>query len=350
MARVVLVLFFAVLFSACKMENATVDSKQESRIWPPGTGKLVRFDIEPKADAPVLISSKDVQAQLGSQTMINVGTLSFELGPERQEPLELDQFRVQVFEPGADGRLKLLEESNNQDLADHKLTLENPRFTTPELDFEISQILTPCEKGCVVNIVVDYFNAPAAEKSVLGMSASLKSGSSAESAAVLIALSAGTAEPWPRPDPSTRTAEGGTAPSTPDSIRKREVILGGCAWLTEAEVSAAVGKQMRYHGVVPGSNHCTLKSDSGSGEVFVSVSEDVDIIGMAREMSGETESIQVGDRALWLPNASQLYVESGRMRFSVRTAEMDVPRSDREAAQREAIALASLLMTKAGKK
>lgn len=344
MARVLFALALAVLLSACKFETS-VDSAQKSRIWPPGDGKLVRFNVEPKADGPVLISSKDVQAQLrGGMTVINFAAIAFELSPQRQEPIELDEFIVQVFQPTGDGGLKLLKESEDQDLGDQELTREKPRITTPELNLEMSGVLTPCEQGCVVTIKVDYFVA-VAEKKVLGMRASFKSGSSAESVPVFMRLGTGTAQRWPPAEEPG--AKDKAAPEVSRSPSTRQAILGGCAWLTEAEVSAAVGRPMMYHNVVSGSNHCTLKPESGSGELFLSVAEEVNEIDSAMQMADQFESMLLGDRALWLPKVSQLHVEAGKMRFTVRTAEIDVPRPDREAAQREAVAVARQLMTKA---
>ncbi|HUP47484.1 MAG TPA: hypothetical protein VNA04_01710 [Thermoanaerobaculia bacterium] len=344
---VVLALLLAVVsLPGCKVEFGTGDPAQlESRVLG-GEGKLVRFDLVPGEEQDVLISSKDVHLQKGfGHLQVHFESLVFELKPGIEE-LSLEEFVVAVYRQNEQGTLERVAASREQDVDDVELTSSRRRHVVRQKEIAVGQALEACQSSCVVKVELDYWKTAATGSALAGLvRTSVRTGASAASAPVVVGLSAGTAALF-QSAPETAAAEPPTQRPREERWETEDRLLGGCAWLTEAEASAALGRTMRYRDMVGGSNHCTLEPAGGGEIVFFGVAHDVPIFDEAMKMADEVEMFVLGDRAAWLPRVATLWIEKGQTTFDVRIGEPGQPPADIDAARRKAEAVARMLIGK----
>lgn len=305
-------------------EKSTTDRPFESRIFPPGDGKVVQFDLVAQPDAVIQVSSKDVQAQRdGTDLVVHFLRVDFALSPRSGKPeTELHDVTVRVYKRRPDGGLELLGEADDHSLGDRKLTSSKPRTSVRSVRLKANRVGDQCDQGCVVAV-----------------SAGSKDGFSSESAGVEIQLASGQVN-------LAATNVTDKVDTAPTNRATRQQQVGGCVWLTEAQVSELIGQKMKYHQPIPGSNHCTLVPAIGQAvPVFFSVSDDTGTFYQLTTNPG-AEMLGMGDRSVWLPRAASLYVVEGKKMVSVRIGEEGSPPADKRDARTKAEAIARAILTK----
>ena len=315
------------VLAACDFEPRPVKTAEgHSRIWPPGSGKVVSFAIEADPGAALSISSRDIHAQARKEKLVvNFNGVAFELGQKQLDPVELSDFKVRILK---DDAKTVVAESAARDLDGHHLTLEKPRQVTREFEITLPDALTACESSCVVAITANYFPAEA-KSDFIGRRKRTGAMNAAASLPVSLQLGLGKAARWTPPPPPVETAS---------AQSEKPVITNACSFLTEGEARQLTGKAMKSRGYGT-ATRCVLEAPGGTGITF-NVSIDEPIVDRATKGADAVESLFLGDRAGWMPKTSQLFVEEGQLGFVVTTGGPD--------AQREAQAIAERLLINAG--
>ena len=309
------------LLTACDFEPRPVKTVEgHSRIWPPGSGKVVSFGIEPDPGAAVAISSHDVHAQeRKGKLVLNFLAVAFDLGEKQLQPVALERFTIRVLGPDAK---TVLAQSAARDLDDHYLTPEKPRHITREFEVAMADVLAECDPSCVISISADYFPATA-HANVLGMRKREGNTGTAASTPVSLQLGSGKAARWQ--PPAQEPVQPAAAPAT--------AIASACSLLSQAEATQILGRTMQYAGV-SNAGRCGLDSPSGGGALAFTVAYNEPLIDRAMQGAQNVESLFLGDRSIWLPKESRLLVEDGRMRYTVTTAGPNAQRDAEAIAQR----------------
>jgi hypothetical protein len=281
----------------------------------------VHFDLEPKTNAPILISSSDVQAQRsGDSLVVNFHRLVLTFNPQAKiryaKPTGVS---VQVGSRLVAGRIPSPLVSRLRSAGLFGVDKDQPRREVGPFQVEVPRAGPLCDSGCVLSVVINYDDVrPATTISP----ASTIPGSS-ETSPVSINMVSGAVAKAVDAAPPTATAP------APEPVRL------SCPLLSPADASRAVGQPLRLSGADAGSCTFNLASDSG---LVVKISTDGET-GSFYQLTAATgaEMMDVGDRAVWLPSGT-LHVIDKRRRITVQM-EAANPNRYRHAAEEVARAI-----------
>src|SRR5437867_7688151 len=142
-------------------------STTESRIFPPGQGNVVRFDLQSEENSPIYILSKNVQAQRdGSAVVVNFDEIDFSREAKEQRDIQLRKLIVRAYRVLGEHH-EAIGSSEEKELRDLKLTASHVVAHTESVQLKVPNAATECEDGCLLSIVVDYA-AVTAQKSMFG--------------------------------------------------------------------------------------------------------------------------------------------------------------------------------------
>lgn len=302
----------------CSKEPA---SGKEIRISPPGEGNVVHFDLEPKADAPILISSADVQAQRsGDSLVVNFNRLVMSFNPQAKiryaKPTGVS---VQVGSRLVAGRIPSPLNSRLRSAGLFGVDKDQPRREVGPFQVDVPRAGPLCDSGCVLAVIINYDDV----RPATSISPASTIPGSAQTAPVSINVVSGSVAKAVDTAPPTATAR------VPEPVRL------SCSLISPAEASRAVGQPLRLSGAEAGSCTFNLASDSG---LIVKISTDGET-GSFYQLTAATgaEMVDLGDRAVWLPTGT-LHVIDKRRRLTVQM-EAANPNSYRSAAEEVARAI-----------
>jgi hypothetical protein len=303
---------------ACSKEPV---SGKEIRISPPGEGNVVHFDLEPKTDAPILISSSDVQAQRnGDSLVVNFNRLVMSFNPQAKiryaKPTGLS---VQVGSRLVAGRIPSPLVSRLRSAGLFGVDKDQPRREVGPFQIDVPRAGALCDSGCVLGVVINYDDV----RPATSISRASTIPGSAESAPVSINMVTGMV---------AKAVD--TAPPTA-LLPAPEPVRLSCSLLSAEDASRAVGQPLRLSGAEPGSCTFNLAGDSG---LIVKISTDAET-GSFYQLTAATgaEMVDLGDRAVWLPSGT-LHVIDKRRRLTVQMEGAN-PNRYRQAAEEVARAI-----------
>jgi hypothetical protein len=320
------------MLCACdvRIEKSASPAKIErSRIFPPGQGKVVHFDLLPRTDAPVLISSKDVEAQRdGRDLVVNFDTIDFARNASRGTDLEVNKLEIKIYKPNG---LQSRAESEKYDVHSRKLTAAEPLAHASRVQLKIRDAGAECEEGCLLAASVGYYSSFSSSEALGGlMKTELKTGSSTESERAEIRLKEGRA--------ATRAA----AKNAPSET---------CSLLSEAEATQLLGQKTIFRNEVPTAGYCRLGPDPyGSyplGMLWIDYKIDHDTASYKEFVERPDAEVVagLGDRAVW--NEGALLVVLGNKRLILQIRDSKVPSVLTPAdLQKKAIAVARKIVAK----
>lgn len=302
----IVILTLMLLLAGCRFPDK--EERLASRIFPPGDGRVVQFDLAARANEPLMISSKNVQAQRrGNNLLVNFDQIDFARSPQASaRELVLNDFTVRVSRRQSDGTLQQLAQADEGLLDNHALTAEQPGKSLRGIQVEIKDTGTACNLGCVIALAANYGAAAAA--SLAGMTAPPPPGrTSAESTAVQIKLETGEV---------TSLGAPAAVASQPAPRREPRVKTGCLLWATEAEASEALGQPTRYRDA--GATPCMLEPAGGSG-ITLQFVIDQDVSGFYQQTAAPLAEMLggVGDRAVWNPGERLLTVIKDKRRLAI---------------------------------
>ena len=284
----------AIALAACRFEvkDAPTISQPSADM---SAENVVHFDLQPKPDARLQISAKDVAVE---PDFISLKFHFTRVDVTKDgHPLHDNfspKYRVRIFTRRKDGTLELLRESESRDIdsnfsADHEQRLYN--------------VTSACEKRCVVDVAVESFDA------------------NAESAPVDLHLLTGT----------------GVIAMTNDSDDP-------CRWLSADEASAVAGKPMKYADA--GSGDCTMQPETGAVPTFYYTVFEKPARFNSQAMKADAETLALGDKSVWIPGAATLWAVRGRRMVGVRMGPVGAAPAPTPALKKTAAAIAQKIVEK----
>jgi hypothetical protein len=273
-------------------------SATESRIFPPGQGNVVHFDLQSAENSPIYILSKNVQAQRdGSAVVVNFEEIDFSREPREQRDIQLRKLVVRAYRVLGE-RHEPLGSSDEKELRDLKLTAGHAVAHAESVQLKLPNAATECDTDCLLTVVVDY-SAVNAQKSMLGglFHAEVSQISSAESAPVRIDLGSGMAG-------SAQTLAAGTDDDALTAVCAPRSQFGPKA------ASRALGVAMKFY--EPQNRDCTMVPVDPAIPFFsMWVIEDAGSFDSTLQNYPGSEAMQIGDRAMWLNQVSSILVQKG---------------------------------------
>jgi hypothetical protein len=201
----------------------------------------VIFSLVTTTWPPVEFSCDDVTVQRrGSDLEVRIPNLSIALRRVYKR-VALDAFVLRAHVP-AGTRLSQIAEAE-YDFAGRQIA-RSVGIRVPDVTLSLSDAAAQCAEECVIVAELRYENG------------------ASQSAAVRLQLNAKRATLWTRP---------------PGDFVNPDRNLGGCAWFTDQEIGAVVGRPMKVHRAVGGSRECTWRSEDGQ-ELFMKVWSDQRVI------------------------------------------------------------------------
>lgn len=252
----------------------------------------MRFDLQPKPDAPLQISSKDVAVEPdGISLTFHFPRLDvMKSGRPLHEPLA-PTYRVRLFARRNDGSLELVRESDSH-------------FIDSQFDSRLYNVTSVCEKSCVVDVAVD--GGPEER---------------AESAPAELHLMTGTG--------IIATTKEGEDP---------------CRWLTPEEAGAIVGKAMKY--ADPGTGDCTMQPEDGRVPTFYYTVFDKPVRFNKQAMDSDAEPVALGQKSVWIPRTATLWAVRGQKMLGLRMGPAGAPAAPTPALKKTAEAIARKIVEK----
>jgi hypothetical protein len=293
---------------ACSKEPAPGD---QIRISPPGQGKVIHFNIEPKPSEPILVSSSDVQSQRGTgdSLLVNFDKLVMALNPETKvRYVTPTNVSVQVGPRIISGRIQSPLTSRFRSAGLFGIDRDKPRGSIGPFQVEVHRAGPMCDSGCVLSVIINYNQVIPATT----ISRSETIPGVAESAPVSIQLLTG----------SVITATD-AAPVRPQAARVECPLLGS------AEASRLLGVEVKPSQAGP--QKC--KFDVVKGDpLFLSITIDAETTSFYEMTTAQgAEMVDIGDRALWLPTGI-LHVIDKKRRITIQI-ENPNPKAHRRAAE-----------------
>ena len=154
--RVGCIVAIPILF-ACPGFEQNAATSTHSRIFPPGEGQVVGFDVQSTSSEPILIRSQNVQAQrYRAGLALHFATIEFTRNASFERPeIEAEDFRVRIYSTGANG-LEEIGASDEQKI-DANLTATSPQKTIRDVRIELDKVGQQCDSDCVIQLEVPYY-------------------------------------------------------------------------------------------------------------------------------------------------------------------------------------------------
>ncbi|PYQ49252.1 MAG: hypothetical protein DMF59_14030 [Acidobacteria bacterium] len=275
------------------MQDAAADSEN-----------IVRFNLQPRDDAPVLISAKDVQVSPDR------GSLKFKLNrvllvraANETGDINPTSFKLRLYIRGADGSMQLVRESDRLAVLTPRLTRTQPRLEwRPPFEMRLYNVAAQCEKTCVIVGALEFF------------------GGEAETAPTELHLMTGTGV-----------------------MASRKAGEDPCRWLLAAQASAVVGSPMKYR--EPNSGDCTMVPESGLVPTFYYTVFDRPVRFNDQALRSDAENVRAGDRAVWIPSNAILWAVRGQRMVGLRMGPPGAPPAPTPKLREQAGALARAIIS-----
>ncbi|MDQ6799517.1 MAG: hypothetical protein M3041_01630 [Acidobacteriota bacterium] len=299
--------------STCKLPEIPAPPKDASRIHG-GEGKLVHLDLQPTPDAPVLISSKDVQVQRDffDHLIVDFDRLEFVRGKVQEPQYTLDSIAVRLAVTGEREKRE-----GETDLKDLKLTAQNPRATANHVQVKIDDGAKSCATLCRLVVYVKI-GIPLSKGDLGGIvQVSTQSMADIEALPVDIRLMTGTA-------------------TAADQNQ--------CKWLSPEEATAITGKPMKFS--YPDTADCTMEAEDGKAQpIFYVVVDDAGPFAEKKE-DRDAQPATIGDQSVWIPRITALWVVKGSHLIGVRIGPYGRPPGATPAVRATAEAIARKILEK----
>jgi hypothetical protein len=253
---------------------------------------LVPFDLQPKADARLQISARNVAVEPDRISLqFHVPAVAVTKDGHPLHEIVKPTYRVRLFGRHTDGSLELVQQSDSY-------------FIDSGFEPRLYNVTSVCEKGCVVDVEVD---AGADGK--------------AESAPTQLHLLTGTG-----------------------IIAMKKDGEDPCRWLRADEAAAIAGKPMEY--AEPGSGDCTLQPKEGRVPTFYYTVFEKPVRFNRQAMESDAETIALGEKSVWIPKTATLWVVRGQRMLGLRMGAVGAPPAPTPALKKTAEAIARKIVEK----